>query len=988
MFITSDKTKHDQAICIRLVVSILLLIIYTCSAQAQAIEEYMAKAGDHASLFQGRLEPIFNQSIFADHPYLFGKEHINGDVCFKGTLYKNVGIRYNIYDNLFCVVTPERKLMIVPDQSFVDYFVIQDKKYVRCGGWFVAVEYDGKNAILMNKQYKEKGLPEAINNTSYNHLRTVSKYYILSSDGTYAKVNSLKDFVKAYPQLKNELKSHCKKNKLKWSKECKLQSMMECAALIDEYITKTGSNNNIADILKQSSENIKTDGSTSNTDLHTSSYSAHTSTTDANDLIYEVPAYDSFIEGGTVQYNNSSEDIDEAAGISTLNVLHEDIMLKEIEIMGFNSKAMSSSTGMEKFRISSFKNVPLALGESDVIKLVQTLPGVKSMGEVASGFNVRGSAADQNLILLNNNTLFNPMHMFGLFSAFNSDIIGESTFYKSTMPAEYGGRLASAMNLTGKVADKQHFHGNTSIGLLTSKASFEIPIIKNITSLLIGGRTTYSDWILKKIPEDSDYMDGKAGFWDLSGTLSTSIARHNIKLNGYYSQDKFSFTKNNNYAYRNANASAEWRFAINDKLATTLVAGYDHYDYMNEEDSPTTIPARLTFAINQIFARAKAQYELNDSHKLTAGVNTQHYSIMPGKKEILNNEYLYNIAPSNSSQLPEDKALESAIFIDEEWKANDNLKISGGIRLNYFKSLHEQKESTYFAPDFRLTGAYTLNSNSSMKLGINNMHQFIHKVSNTIIMSPTDTWMLSNKYIKPQNGFQISAEYAYLTDDNSYEFSAEIYYKHMNNYLTYRGAGELVMNPNIENDVSPTQGRAYGIELSLHKNTGKLTGWMSYCYSRTQLHQTEPDANGILINNGNWFNADHDRPHEFKLVGNYKFTQRYSMSLNTEYSTGRPITIPVGKFLNEETGLMVPIYTERNAYRMPFYLRTDLAFNIETSHHITNAIKTWFSFGVYNLFGRKNPYSVYYQSNNLQFQGYKISVYGCPIPFINFNIKF
>jgi hypothetical protein len=287
----------------------------------------------------------------------------------------------------------------------------------------------------------------------------------------------------------------------------------------------------------------------------------------------------------------------------------------------------------------------------------------------------------------------------------------------------------------------------------------------------------------------------------------------------------------------------------------------------------------------------------------------------------------------------------------------------------------------------RLSASYTLTPNSSIKAGFNTMHQYIHKVSNTVIMSPTDTWILSNAAIKPQSGWQAATGYYLQTENRKFELSAELYYKQMSNYLTWRSAGQLVMNPNLENDVIAAKGRAYGIEVMLRKPIGKLNGWLSYTYSRTFLRQNDKNL-AQVINEGDWFPADCDRPHEFKFVGNYKITRRFSFSLNLDYSTGRPTTIPAGQYYNRQKQRYEPYYTRRNGHRIPDYFRMDASFNIEPTHHQTKKTHSWFSIGVYNMLGRRNAYSVYYESGKGRIQGYKLSIFGAPIPFVSYNIKF
>ena len=697
-------------------------------------------------------------------------------------------------------------------------------------------------------------------------------------------------------------------------------------------------------------------------------------------------------------------------GATHIELEEENHLLDEVLIVsGRVQNVRSTQLGMEKFQPSLLKNIPTAMGEVDLLKMLQTLPGIKTVGEASSGYNVRGSAADQNLLLLNNGTIYNPNHLFGFFTAFNSDMIKDAELYKSSIPSQYGGRIASVLNITSKEASKEKFTGSAGIGLVTSKLNLEIPIIKEKTSLLLSGRTTYSDWIMKMLPEKSGYRDGKAGFYDLGGVFSHTLnERNKLNIYGYYSHDRFAFNDNQKYAYNNMNFSANWRSIFSEKLTANFSFGYDHYDYRNDESVEEAAAARLSFAINQWFGKVDFSYKLDNNHTLNFGLMSQFYNINSGTYEPLHESSLVKW-----DQLQKDKALESAIYIGDQWEVTPKLSVNAGIRYSMFNLLGPRTYytyqdgmlpssttvvdsvsvgggkvvKTYQGPEFRLSARYAFNDDFSVKAGFNTMRQYIHKVSNTTIMSPTDTWKLSDTNIKPQNGWQLAAGAYYNTPGQVLELSVEGYYKKLNDYLDYRSSARLIMNHHLETDVINTEGYAYGVEFQVKKPSGKLNGWASYTYSRTFLRQNDPRI-ARPVNGGDWYPTEYDKPHDFKLVGNYKFTRRYSVSFNMDYSTGRPTTIPAGQYYDQGLQSMQVYYTDRNSYRVPDYFRLDLAFNIEPSHHLTLLTHSSISFGVYNLTGRKNVYSIYYVSENGSVQGYKMSIFGAPIPFITYNIKF
>ncbi len=681
--------------------------------------------------------------------------------------------------------------------------------------------------------------------------------------------------------------------------------------------------------------------------------------------------------------------------------------LQEVVVSAQRNVGIQSTTiGVERLQMKEIKNIPTAFGEMDVIRVLMMLPGVKAVGEASSGFNVRGGSTDQNLILFNNGTIYNPTHLFGFFSVFNPDLIKDMELYKSSIPANFGGRISSVLDINAREGNKKEFNGSVSLGLLTSRMTLEGPVGKK-TSFILGGRTTYSDWMLGLLPDDSEYRDGKAGFYDLNLIIDHKFSdKDNLYLSSYYSHDRFQFTPEDRYAYNNMNASAKWRHIFNHLFTGTFAVGYDHYDYNTSmRENPFTAYS-LQFGIDQEFAKFDFTAYVNDKHKIDFGVGSIFYDLTPGK-------YLPDAPESlvKPDIMQKEKALESAVYVSDRWDLTPALSIDAGIRYSMFNALGPRTfniydpaflpaESTvqgtktvkagsafktYQNPELRLSARYILNSDLSVKAGVNTLSQYIHKLSNTTIMSPTDTWKLSDAYIKPQKGMQAAAGIYKNFNQSIIETSVEVYYKTMKDYLDYRSGALLSMNHHIETDVIETEGRAYGVELMIKKKQGKLNGWVSYSYSRTELRQHDPRVT-FPVNNGNWYPASYDKPHDLKLAGNYKFTQRYSVSLNCEYSTGRPITLPAAKY--KYAGGEFIYYSERNQYRIPDFFRMDFSVNIEPSHHLTLLTHSSISLGVYNLTGRKNAYSVYYTSNNGVVSGFQMAIFGAPIPYVSYNIKF
>ena len=664
--------------------------------------------------------------------------------------------------------------------------------------------------------------------------------------------------------------------------------------------------------------------------------------------------------------------------------------------------------GMESLVIEELKTIPTAFGELDVIKVVQTLPGVKTMGEASSGFNVRGGSTDQNLIQWNEGIIYNPTHLFGFFSAFNGSIVQNMELYKGSIPAKYGGRISSVLDINSRRGNKEKYQGEVSLGLLTSSLALEGPIKKGKTSLLLAGRTTYSDWILNMLPEDSGYKNGKAGFYDANLLLSHQFnPKDNLYISGYYSHDRFNFLENERYEYSNANGSLQWVHLFNDNFRMETTAGYDHYDYTTKNWLNDYNAFLMEYDINQYYMKMDFNHSQLQDHRIDWGLNAIVYDINPGDVKPYGTESYY--VPKT---LQKEKALEAALYLNEEWEITPQLTASIGARYSLFnafgkRTINTYREGelpstlnvtgteskngnlkTYHGPEFRLGLRYAFTDDFSVKTGFNTMRQYIHKVSNTMVMSPTDTWKLSDMFIEPQTGMQYSLGFYKNLINDQLEASIEGYYKTMNNYLDYRSGAQLLMNDHLETEVLPTDGRAYGVEFMLKKPKGKFNGWLSYTYSRTELQQNDPRI-AKPVNKGKWYPAEYDKPHDIKLVGNYQFTQRYSTSINVDYSTGRPQTMPVSQYNSNTIGATSFVFSERNGVRIPDYFRVDLSFNIKPTHRLTAKTHTFFTIGVYNLLGRKNVYSIYFQNEGKEgMKGYRMSIFGAPIPYASFNVKF
>ena len=992
----------------------MMLIVQTAGAQ-----EFFSSASDFARLYIGAVEPQYQTAQWHDIPYYKGTTDLyKGRVCYDGVVYDDVQLRFDQLEQRVVVLSPVGSVVCVPQQEHIDWFEMDGHRYVHEGSHYAAVLCDGKgangnaaNGIRLYhsvwKVYNGEKLLFGEKNT-LKTLCTEELYTLVTADGTRHQVKRASDIIRLFPEQKKQIRQFVKQHRLSFSKterERSLASVVEAIAGDEEGVSR----------YEVRGARCENSSSVDSNLVPRTSHLAPPIIIDDSSLITGIPVLDS----DTITITPSRTKVYVVPGAKRARAsISDDQELDEIVVVGGRQSAVQNPMmGAEKFKPQLLKNIPSALGESDIMKVILTLPGVTTVGEASSGYNVRGGATDQNLILFNGGTVYNPSHLFGLFTSFNSDAVEDVELFKSSIPAEYGGRISSVLKVNSKEANMQKLTGSASIGAPTSKVNLEIPVVRNRLSLMLNGRTTYSDWMLKLLPEKSGYKDGAANFYDLGGVMTWRVtSMHRLKVYGYWSKDKFSFSSQDNYGYRNRNVSAEWRSLLGESVTATLTAGLDHYDYFNEERGTPSMAARLSFGIDQLWGKLLVRHRLTDKQNLSYGLTMQHYDVQAGTYEPLGEESF--IKPD---RLQREKALESAAFIDYECPLTDQLSVSAGLRYSMFNALgprdvniysagelpsegnlletrHETGVvKTYHAPELRLSARYVLQENLSLKAGFNTMHQYIHKVSNTSIMSPTDIWKFSDLNIKPQNGWQVAAGIYYEggrgvrgyggAGPRRYELSAEVYYKHIGDYLNYRSSAVLLMNHHLETDVISTKGQAYGIELQAKKPAGKLNGWVSYTFARSLLRQDDKRV-AMPLNNGDWYPSEYDRPHEVKAVLNYKFTERYSLSSNFNYATGRPTTVPAGKYYDTRNHQYLPYYTDRNTYRIPDYIRLDLAFNIEPTHRLTSFLHTSFSIGVYNALARRNAYNIYYVNEAGEIKGYKLSVFGTAIPYVSLNIRF
>jgi len=626
-----------------------------------------------------------------------------------------------------------------------------------------------------------------------------------------------------------------------------------------------------------------------------------------------------------------------------------------------NEHIESAQTGMEKIDMKEVNKIPVLFGEKDIVKAMQLLPGIKSVGDGGGGIYVRGGGADQNLILLDEALVYNASHLLGFFSTFNSDAIKDAIIYKGSQPAQYGGRLSSAMDIRMKDGNKQNFEANGSLGLISSKLSLEGPVVKDKGSFFVSGRRTYADLFLQL---DETYKGTNLYFYDLNAKANYRISEKDVLfLSGYFGRDNLGLDGLFGLDWGNATGTLRWNHFVNSKMfsnTSLIVSNYNYLVGIQRGGSDFNLRSDiLDYTIKQEF-----QYFPNTRHSMRVGLNSTYHTIVPGE---VSGESL------NSTEMQKKYSWENAIFFTDEWKLNARININAGIRMSSFSVLgngdfytldgdknvidttsFEKGEvvKTYINPEPRLSVSYQISPSNSIKAAYSRNSQYLHLISNSSVSSPTDKWIPSNNTIKPQIADQLSLGYFKNLSGNQFETSAEIYYKNMQNQIDYKNGADILFNEQIETQILSGIGRAYGLELFIKKKTGKFTGWMSYTLSRT-----EKKIDGI--NNDKWYAARQDKTHDISIVASYEINSKITVSANWVYSTGSAVTFPTGKYYADEQ--IVWLYTERNGYRMPAYHRLDLGatFKLKERQRFSNEL----SIGIFNTYGRENAYSIDFREN-------------------------
>ena len=684
--------------------------------------------------------------------------------------------------------------------------------------------------------------------------------------------------------------------------------------------------------------------------------------------------------------------------------LDEVIITSDIEELNIRKPEMS----VNRLSAGTIKKIPVVLGEKDVLKAITLLPGVTNAGEGASGFNVRGGAADQNLVLLDEATLYNSSHLFGFFSVFNPDAIKDLALYKGGIPARYGGRVSSVLDIYQKDGSKRDFRANGGIGVVASRLLLEGPIKKDTASFLVAGRSSYAHLFLPLFDNDNI-----AYFYDLNTKVSYNLnERNKLFLSGYFGRDVFSIADSFSNNFGNATINLRWNHLFNDKLFSNLSLIYSDYFYGLEL---TFVEFDFDSGIQNFNVKYDLTHYATDDLKFQFGVNGIYYQFNPGE--------INPTTPTsgiNPFKLTQKYALEGAAYADAEIKVSANLSVQAGLRLSTFNRLGQDALNTYandnpisydsnldiyqkatpidtisfkrsetikaFANlEPRLSAAYQLSDKASVKASYNRMAQYIHLISNTTSPTPFDIYAPSGKYIDPQLADQVAIGYFRKFDNFSLEL--ESFYKTVRNRLDYVDDADLIANDAVEQILLKGRARAYGLEVLLRKTTGRLQGWIAYTLSKSEQQTPGRSPEEIGINDGQWYNSAWDKPHDIAITAQYELNPKWSFSANGVYQTGRPSTFPTGQY--EYNNITVPVYEARNSSRLQDFHRIDIAATWTPKPASSKRWKGEWVFSVYNIYNRKNAASLSFRENTdtNRNEAVRLSIFGI-IPSVTYNFKF
>lgn len=679
--------------------------------------------------------------------------------------------------------------------------------------------------------------------------------------------------------------------------------------------------------------------------------------------------------------------------------------LKEFMVKGNEGNTRGSKAGLENVSVKAMKEIPSLLGEKDIIRIAQMLPGIVSVGEGSAGINVRGGNADQNLFYINRVPIYNTAHLFGFFTAINSEIVDNFSVYKGQVPVEFGGRLSSVFDIETRKGNKTRFFTQGGVSPISANAEVEFPLVKERLSVMVSGRSSYSDWILGRL-DDPDLRNSSASFSDFAGNLSfQSKEKTKINLFAYQSHDNFNLNDYTEYAYGNRGASLNFEHKFSKAIKSELSFIASNYQYETIEKKFPAEAYTHNYSLDHYEAKAVGTLIPGEKHTIKFGADMIRYELNRGSVSPFGKESL-----RIGVDLGKEQGIESSVFLDENFSATTWLSMYAGMRYSMFSYLgpntvrsyfpgvemtnqsvsgtetftKDQKITSYQNPEIRAGIDLKFSQESSLKLAVTQMSQYLFMLSNTISIAPNDQWKLVSPNIRPPKSIQYSAGFFQTIKKHQITASAEIYYKEGTDVVEYKDGADFLSTPFVETTILQGKQKAYGAEFMFARNTGSLNGWASYTYSRS-LITVAGEKQWQDINLGKEFPSNFDKPHVLNVVLNFKMNRRMSLSSNLIYNTGRPITIPKSAFYIQ--GQPFVDYSSRNAYRIPDYIRLDVSFKLEGNLRSKKPMHSYWMLSAYNATGRKNANSIFFLSEQGKLHGYKYSVVGVPIITLSWNWK-
>lgn len=956
----------------------LLLMIYKLSA-AQGLP-YDDCYGDDPVLFNGTLYRYYSPAQGTQ--YFRGNSFETGSIVMDGKEYKGLSLNYDVFNQLVV-------LQFETTGGGINRIALSDgrlERFTLYGLGFVVIGDNNHKPVIyrkvgegdlnvLHRYTKLSGIGSSVTNNRIQYLPMLETMFLYDGERMMKFTNNM-TFSTLFPEdSQREIRKYLRQNRIN-VKRAQDKEMMTVLRLFDLHKSGGATQPEIPEKLTGS---FRKEG----------------------ELVYppgilpdSLPLYGE----KRVKSAEIPQAVNETQYITGRKIVADRVIdLDEFVVKGDpQMNVKTKDPGIEKIPVRTVKDLPMMMGERNILKVSGLLPGITSAGEGTAGLNVRGGSSDQNAFYINSVPVYNTSHLFGFFPAFNSDIIRDFSIYKGHIPARYGGRLSSVFNIVTRQGNRKKFMARGGVSPITAGLVAEGPLWKDKSSLLLSYRSSYSDWILERM-DDPQVRASNAGFMDFAGSAGIDLGKNSLGLFAYHSNDRFTLGDITGYNYSNNGASFSFGRSFNSSHSGELTLIASQYAFMTRDIQEPVAAYEHKYLMEHYEVRTDFTHRVNAAHSLEYGAGATLYRLDRG---------LVNPWGTESIRVPvnlgEEQGAEGWLYVADTWEVNPWLTVSAGLRYGLFLPMGPQEVYTYneggpvdlryvsdtlyygnnkvikwnHQPDLRISVNIETDEDGSVKLAFNRTHQNLFMLSNTMAVSPATQWKLADYHLDPSKGMQVSAGVFRTLGASGLEASAEAFYKHSGNYPQFKEGADFLETPRAETSVLQGDLTAYGIEVMLKRNNRKLEGWLSYTWSHTST-QVTGNRWWEKINNGDPYPGDYDIPHALNLVINYRMSRRVTFSSVVAYQTGRPVTYPVSVYYID--GVPYLNYSARNAYRIPDYFRTDLSMTIEGNLRKKKLLHSSLSFSVYNLTGRDNPFSVFFRNEKGRIKSYRYSVIGVPI---------